>query len=87
MWLNNKKHTQKMHLLPVSEVTSDSLSAVYVEPHHCPWHQLILLFQEPISEIFAKKICCFIPMKISQHLKCSKDGSRFDDYPGLHQKS
>ena len=33
---------------------SDSLTAIYVEPHQCPLHQPILLTQGPICESFAK---------------------------------
>ena len=33
---------------------SDSLTAIYVEPHQCPSHQPILLTQGPICESFAK---------------------------------
>ena len=32
---------------------SDSLTAIWVEPHQCPLHQLILLTQGPVHEILA----------------------------------
>ena len=41
--------------LPVFELMLDSLSTIKVEPHQCPSHQLILLTQGPINEIFTKK--------------------------------
>ena len=53
--LKNSLKTQKMHFLPVFDLTSVSLLAVKVEPHQCPLHQLILLTQRPILEIFAKR--------------------------------
>ena len=34
---------------------SDSLTAIYIEPHWCPLHQSILLTEWPICEIFTKK--------------------------------
>ena len=34
-----------MHFLAVFELMSDSLTAIYVEPHQCPSHQSILLTQ------------------------------------------
>ena len=37
--------------LAVFELLSDNLAAIYVEPHQCPSHQLILLTQGPICEI------------------------------------
>ena len=43
-----------MHFWPVLELMSDSLTAIYVEPHQCPSHQPILLTQGPICESFAK---------------------------------
>jgi hypothetical protein len=48
----NSLKTQKMHFLPVFELTSDSLTTIYVELHQCPLHQSILLTQGPIHEIF-----------------------------------
>ena len=44
-----------MHFLAVSELLSDSLTAIYVELHRCPLHHSILLTQGRIWEIFAKK--------------------------------
>ena len=44
-----------MHFLAVSELLSDSLTAIYVELHRCPSHHSILLTQGRIWEIFAKK--------------------------------
>ena len=38
----------------VFELMSDSLTAIYVEPHWCPSHQSILQTKGPICEIFAK---------------------------------
>jgi hypothetical protein len=49
--LKNRQKTQKMHFLPVFELTSDSLSTIEVEPHQCPSHQSILLTQGPIHKI------------------------------------
>ena len=43
-----------MYIQPVLELMSDSLTAIYIEPHQCPSHQSILLTQGPICEIFAK---------------------------------
>ncbi len=40
--------------LAVFELMSDSLTAIYIEPHQCPSHQSILLTQGPICEIFTK---------------------------------
>ena len=51
----NSLKTPKMHFLPVFELTLDSLTTIYIEPHQCPSHQSILLNQGPISEIFVKK--------------------------------
>ena len=45
----------KNAFLPVLEPMSDSLTVIYIKPHQCPSHQSILLTQEPICEIFAKK--------------------------------
>ena len=52
--LKNGLKTQKMHFLPVFELTSASLTAIWVEPHQCPSHQSILLTQGPIHEILAE---------------------------------
>ena len=52
------KHSQKMHFryfFAVFELLSDSLTVIYVELHQCPLHHSILLTQERIWEIFAKK--------------------------------
>jgi hypothetical protein len=46
-----------MHFLPVFELTSDSLSAIQVEPHQCPSHQSILLTQETIHKNFTNFFC------------------------------
>ena len=54
--LKNRQKTQKMHFLPVFELTSDNLSTIWVEPHQYPLHQSILLTQGPIHKIFTKKI-------------------------------
>ena len=53
--LKNGLKTQKMHFLPVFELTLASLTAIWVEQNQCPLHQLILLTQGPIHEIFMKK--------------------------------
>ena len=53
--LKNGLKTQKMHFLPVFELTLASLKAIWVEQNQCPLHQSILLTQEPIREIFMKK--------------------------------
>ena len=53
--VKNGLKTQEMHFLPVIELISDSLTAIKVKPHQCPLHQLILLIQGPIHEIFIKK--------------------------------
>ena len=52
--LKKGRKTLKMHFLPVLELMSDSLTAIYVEQNQCPSHQSILLTQEPIHGIFAK---------------------------------
>ena len=49
----NSLKTQKMHILPVLDLMSDSLTAIQVEPYQCPLHQSILLTQGPIHEILA----------------------------------
>ena len=54
-----------MHFLPVFELMSDSLTAIYVVPHECPSHQSILLTQGPICKIFAKKLWELAILKIS----------------------
>ena len=41
--LKNGLKTQKMHFLPVFELTSASLTAIWIEPNQCPSHQSILL--------------------------------------------
>ena len=51
----NGLKTQKMHFLPVFELTLASLTAIWVEQNQCPLHQSILLTQGPIYEIFMKK--------------------------------
>ena len=53
--LKNGLKTQKMHFLPVFELTLASLTAIWVEQNQCTLHQLILLTQGPIHEIFIKK--------------------------------
>ena len=50
----NSQKVPKMHFLAVSELLSDSLTAIYIELHQCPSHHSILLTQGPIWEIFAK---------------------------------
>ena len=52
--LKNGLKTQKMHFLPVFELTSASLTAIWVEQNQCPLHQSILLTQGPIHEILAE---------------------------------
>ena len=54
MLKNGLKH-KKCIFLPVLELMSDSLTAIYVKPYQCPSHQSILLTQGPIHEIFMKK--------------------------------
>ena len=52
------KKVVKIHFLcfyPFFELMLDSLTAIKVEPHHCPSHHFILLTLGPIHEIFAKK--------------------------------
>ena len=44
-----------MHFLPVLELSSDSLTAIQVEPHQCTSHHSILQTKGPIHEIFTKK--------------------------------
>ena len=51
--LKNGLKTQKMHFLPVFELTLASLTAIWVEQNQCPLHQSILLTQGPIHEILA----------------------------------
>ena len=51
----NSLKIQKMHFYPFFELISDRLMTIYVEQHHCPSHQFILLTQGPIHEIFTKK--------------------------------
>ena len=51
--LKNGLKTQKMHILAVLGLLSDSLTTIKVEPHQCPLHQSILLTQGPIHEILA----------------------------------
>ena len=46
----------------------DSLTAIYIEPHQCPWHQWIILAQGPICEIFAKQFWELAILKISVFL-------------------
>ena len=53
--LKNGLKTQKRHFLAVLDLMSDSLTTIYVKQHQCPSHQLILLTQGPIPEIFMKK--------------------------------
>ena len=52
--LKNGLKTQKMHFLPVFELTLASLTAIWVEQNQCPLHQSILLTQGPIHEILAE---------------------------------
>ena len=42
--LKNGLKTQKMHFLPVFELTLASLTAIWVEQNQCPLHQSILRF-------------------------------------------
>ena len=53
--LKNGLKTQKMHFLPVFELTLASLTAIWVEQNQCPLHQSILPTQGLIHEIFMKK--------------------------------
>ena len=53
--LKNGLKTQKMHFLPVFELTLASLTAIWVEQNQCLLHQSILLSQGPINEIKKKK--------------------------------
>ena len=52
--LKNSQKVLKMHFLAVSELLSDSLTAIYIELDRCPLHHSILLTQGRIWEIFAK---------------------------------
>ena len=52
--LKNGLKTQKMHFLPVFELTLVSLTATWVEQNQCPLYQSILLTKGPIHEIFMK---------------------------------
>ena len=52
--LKNGLKTQKMHFLPVFELTLASLTAIWVEQNQCPLHQSILLTQGPIHEMLAE---------------------------------
>ena len=51
--LKNGLKTQKMHILAVLGLLSDSLTAIQVQPHQFPLHQSILLTQGLIHEILA----------------------------------
>ena len=42
----NSLKKQIMHVLPVFELMSDSLTAIYVEPHWCPLQKSILLAKD-----------------------------------------
>ena len=53
--LKNGLKTQKIHFLPVFELTLASLTAIWVAQNQCPSHQSILLTQGLIHEIFMKK--------------------------------
>ena len=71
-----------MHFLPVFELMSDSVTAIWVEQNQCPSHQSILLTQgrtkkilAEISQLLAKlknsvffksAILIFFPKKIQQ---------------------
>ena len=44
---NKRVKTQKMHFYFLFELTSDSQTTMYVEPHQCPLHQFILLSKYP----------------------------------------
>ena len=74
--------------LAVFELMSDSLKAIYDEPH-----QSILLTQGPNCEIFAVLLSrpilnfffCFIPIKISPNLYGTMDGSKFHVFPGFQK--
>ena len=50
----NSLKTQILHFLPVFALMPDSLTAIQVEINQCPSHQLILITQGPIHEIFTK---------------------------------
>ena len=58
-WPKNTKNA----FLPVFELMSDSLMAIYVELHQCPLNQSILLTKGPIHEIFTKKYWDLAEMK------------------------
>ena len=79
--LKNGLKTQKMHFLPVFELTLASLTAIWVEQNQCPSHQSFLLTQGPIHEILTEiafgDFFCFIPMKISHKLCVRIDGTQF----------
>ena len=53
--LKNGQKTQKMHFLPVFELTLASLTAIWVEQNQCPLHQSILLTQGPDHKNFMKR--------------------------------
>ena len=53
--LKNGLKTQKVHFLPVFELTLAGLTAIWGEKNQCPSHQSILLTQGLIHEIFMKK--------------------------------
>ena len=54
--LKNGLKTQKMHFLPVFELTLASLTAIWIEQNQCPLHQSILLIQGPICKNFREKM-------------------------------
>ena len=62
--LKNGLKTPKKHFLTVFELMSDSLTKM-------------TFFQSAILNFFSRKKNCFIPMKTSQSLLVSKDGSKF----------
>ena len=52
--LKNGLKTQKMHFLPVFELTLASLTVIWVEQNQCPLYHSILLTHGPIHEILAE---------------------------------
>ena len=87
-----------MHFYPFFELTSNSLTTIWVEPHQCPSHQLYLYpgtnpwnFHKIYWEL--TELCrpfgffCFIPIQISHNLCDSKDGTKFWWLPCFPAKS
>ena len=54
--LKNGLKKQKRHFLAVSDLMSDSLMAIWVEPNQCPSLHSIPLTQEPIHKYSQKNI-------------------------------